>query len=58
MFLDFKSTHDFFIVFFVLIRLNAKQALQDLSVSLVIESGYDNMNAFLHRGIIYAESER
>jgi tetratricopeptide (TPR) repeat protein len=29
-----------------------------LSVSLLIENGYDNINAFLHRGIIYSETER
>ena len=24
----------------------------------MIENGYDNINAFLHRGIIYSETER
>ena len=34
------------------------KALQDLSISSLIEDSYDNMKAFLHRGILYTELER
>ncbi|XP_054988059.1 tetratricopeptide repeat protein 6 [Sorex araneus] len=31
------------------------RALQDYSVSALINDGYENLNCFLHRGILYAE---
>ncbi len=39
-------------------KLYPRQALQDLSVSLLIESGDENINAYLHRGILYSDNER
>ncbi len=39
-------------------RADPKQALQDLSCSLLLENGYDNLNSFLHRGILYTEFGR
>ena len=37
-------------------RFNCHQALQDLSVSLLLESGVENLYAYLHRGITYWEA--
>lgn len=37
-------------------RFNCQQALQDLSVSLLLESGVENLYAYLHRGIAYWEA--
>jgi lipoprotein NlpI len=34
------------------------RALQDLSISILVEDSYDNIKAFLHRGILYNELER
>ncbi|KAL1790377.1 tetratricopeptide repeat protein 6, partial [Sigmodon hispidus] len=31
------------------------RALQDYSVSALINDGYDNLNCFLHRGVLYAQ---
>ncbi|KAH0620523.1 hypothetical protein JD844_021065 [Phrynosoma platyrhinos] len=39
----------------ILRKINPKQALQDLSVSVLLNYSYDNLSAFLHRGILYAE---
>ena len=39
-------------------RVDPKQALQDLSVSLLLENGYENLDAFLHRGILYTDFGR
>nr|XP_060610425.1 tetratricopeptide repeat protein 6 [Anolis sagrei ordinatus] len=39
----------------ILRKLNPKQALQDFSVSVLLNYSYDNLGAFLHRGILYAE---
>ncbi|XP_042308112.1 tetratricopeptide repeat protein 6 [Sceloporus undulatus] len=39
----------------ILRKINRKQALQDLSVSVLLNYSYDNLRAFLHRGILYAE---
>nr|XP_048271664.1 tetratricopeptide repeat protein 6 isoform X1 [Myodes glareolus]XP_048271666.1 tetratricopeptide repeat protein 6 isoform X1 [Myodes glareolus] len=35
-------------------KTNPLRALQDYSVSVLINDGYDNLNCFLHRGILYA----
>ena len=34
-------------------RLHPKKALQDLSVSLLLDDSDDNVLAYLHRGILY-----
>uniref|UniRef100_A0A8C8TIZ2 Tetratricopeptide repeat domain 6 n=1 Tax=Peromyscus maniculatus bairdii TaxID=230844 RepID=A0A8C8TIZ2_PERMB len=36
-------------------KTNPYRALQDYSVSALINDGYDNLNCFLHRGILYAQ---
>ncbi|XP_059135977.1 tetratricopeptide repeat protein 6 isoform X2 [Peromyscus eremicus] len=36
-------------------KTNPHRALQDYSVSALINDGYDNLNCFLHRGILYAQ---
>ncbi|XP_053125408.1 tetratricopeptide repeat protein 6 [Hemicordylus capensis] len=35
--------------------MKPKQALQDFSISVLLNHSYDNINAYLHRGILYAE---
>ena len=39
-------------------RINPQKAIQDLSVSLLLGTGTDNIEAFLHRGIIYTDLKR
>uniref|UniRef100_G1K951 Tetratricopeptide repeat domain 6 n=1 Tax=Anolis carolinensis TaxID=28377 RepID=G1K951_ANOCA len=39
----------------ILRKLHPKQALQDFSVSVLLNYSYDNLGALLHRGILYAE---
>lgn len=39
-------------------RLDPMQALQDYSISLLIEDGYENLKSYLHRGILYTDLER
>ncbi|XP_077983613.1 uncharacterized protein LOC144438458 [Glandiceps talaboti] len=39
-------------------RVHPKKALQDLSVSIVIDDSQDNVLAYLHRGILYMDMER
>ncbi|XP_071844864.1 uncharacterized protein [Apostichopus japonicus] len=36
-------------------KASPKQALQDLSVSIVLDDSLDNLMAFFHRGILYVE---
>lgn len=36
-------------------KCSPQRALQDYSVSVLINDGYDNLNCFLHRGILYTE---
>ena len=39
-------------------RVHPRRALQDLSVSLLLDSSEDNVKAFLHRGILYTDLKR
>ncbi|XP_013923111.1 PREDICTED: tetratricopeptide repeat protein 6-like [Thamnophis sirtalis] len=39
----------------ILRKIDPKQSLQDLSVSVLLNHKYDNICAYLHRGILYAE---
>ncbi|XP_029141993.1 tetratricopeptide repeat protein 6 [Protobothrops mucrosquamatus] len=39
----------------ILRKIDPKQSLQDLSVSVLLNHKYDNIGAYLHRGILYAE---
>ncbi|XP_039207733.1 tetratricopeptide repeat protein 6 isoform X4 [Crotalus tigris] len=39
----------------ILRKIDPKQSLQDLSVSVLLNHRYDNIGAYLHRGILYAE---
>ncbi|XP_026520085.1 tetratricopeptide repeat protein 6 [Notechis scutatus] len=39
----------------ILRKIDPKQSLQDLSVSVLLNHKFDNIGAFLHRGILYAE---
>ncbi|XP_051002460.1 tetratricopeptide repeat protein 6 [Acomys russatus] len=36
-------------------KSNPLRALQDYSMSALLNDGYDNLNCFLHRGILYAQ---
>ncbi|XP_028638363.1 tetratricopeptide repeat protein 6 isoform X1 [Grammomys surdaster] len=36
-------------------KSSPSRALQDYSVSVLINDGYDNLNCFLHRGILYTQ---
>ncbi|XP_040598979.1 tetratricopeptide repeat protein 6 [Mesocricetus auratus] len=36
-------------------KASPHRALQDYSTSVLINDGYDNLNCFLHRGILYAD---
>jgi tetratricopeptide (TPR) repeat protein len=38
-------------------KLDPEKALQDFSISLQLEMGYDNMNAYLHRALLYIDKE-
>ncbi|KAL9955567.1 hypothetical protein ACROYT_G036906 [Oculina patagonica] len=39
-------------------RVHPKRALQDLSVSLLLDNSEENVKAFLHRGILYTDLKR
>ncbi|XP_025023839.1 tetratricopeptide repeat protein 6 [Python bivittatus] len=39
----------------ILRKIDQKQSLQDLSVSVLLNHKYDNLGAYLHRGILYTE---
>ncbi|XP_070792017.1 tetratricopeptide repeat protein 6 [Pituophis catenifer annectens] len=39
----------------ILRKIDPKQSLQDLSVSVLLNHSFDNIGAYLHRGILYAE---
>lgn len=41
-----------------IIRLLPKQALQDFSVSLLLDSSLENVSSYLHRGILYTDLEK
>lgn len=43
---------------FFALRLDPDQALLDYSISLLIQSGYENLNSYLHRAMIYTEFEK
>ncbi|XP_062974543.1 tetratricopeptide repeat protein 6 [Elgaria multicarinata webbii] len=36
-------------------KVDPKQALQDLSISVLLNHSFDNLSAFLHRGVLYSE---
>ncbi|KAK3699161.1 hypothetical protein QZH41_011884 [Actinostola sp. cb2023] len=42
----------------ILRKIDPRRALQDLSVSLLLDSSVDNVNAYLHRGILYTDLKR
>ncbi|XP_031569552.1 uncharacterized protein LOC116304042 [Actinia tenebrosa] len=42
----------------ILRKVHPRRALQDLSVSLLLDSSENNVNAFLHRGILYTDMKR
>ena len=44
--------------FYYLLRLHPKRALQDFSVSLMIDDSEENLLSYLHRGILYNEIGR
>ncbi|XP_028413242.1 uncharacterized protein LOC114536089 isoform X2 [Dendronephthya gigantea] len=56
--LDPRSSEAFFHRGCLLRKINPQKAIQDLSVSLLLDSSVDNVNAFLHRGIIYTDLKR
>ena len=39
-------------------RVHPRRALQDFSVSLLLDSSEENVKAFLHRGILYTDLKR
>ncbi|RNA23617.1 tetratricopeptide repeat 6 [Brachionus plicatilis] len=39
-------------------QLDPTRAIQDLSISILIEEGYENLKSYLHRGILYTELEQ
>ena len=39
-------------------RVHPRRALQDLSVSLLLDNSEENVKAFLHRGILYTDLKR
>ncbi|KAJ6655643.1 hypothetical protein lerEdw1_004879 [Lerista edwardsae] len=39
----------------ILRTMDPKQSLQDLSISVLLNDNFENLGAFLHRGILYAE---
>nr|XP_003408506.2 tetratricopeptide repeat protein 6 [Loxodonta africana] len=39
-------------------KTNPLRALQDYSISVLINDGYENLSSFLHRGILYAEQKQ
>uniref|UniRef100_A0ABM5FAT0 Tetratricopeptide repeat protein 6 isoform X2 n=1 Tax=Pogona vitticeps TaxID=103695 RepID=A0ABM5FAT0_9SAUR len=42
----------------ILRKIDPKQALQDFSISVLLDDSYDNLGAFLHRGVLYAEQKQ
>ncbi|KAJ1102670.1 hypothetical protein NDU88_000114 [Pleurodeles waltl] len=36
-------------------KMHPRRALQDFSISVLINDGFENLNSFLHRGILYAD---
>ncbi|ELT94016.1 hypothetical protein CAPTEDRAFT_222812 [Capitella teleta] len=53
--LDPSNAKAFYFRACLLRKLHPKKALQDLSVSLMLDDGDSNILAFLHRGILYNE---
>ncbi|XP_054827481.1 uncharacterized protein LOC129324317 [Eublepharis macularius] len=42
----------------ILRKIDPKQALQDFSISVLLNDDFDNLSCFIHRGILYSEMKQ